>query len=156
MIEFVTEGLDIKKKKYWNLQRKEGQGTLTRQEELEYLLELLEGEGVHVRHCNEYILDAAGKRISQVIKDVFWMSSEPIRLAQWFVGGFMYKTNATFNTNQLKLLLSVMISVNNRGKTFPMAYCYITSELAASFKFVAVTALIPIPILTPDTGHVTG
>jgi hypothetical protein len=29
---------DIGKKTYWNLQRKEGQGTLTRQEELEYIL----------------------------------------------------------------------------------------------------------------------
>jgi hypothetical protein len=43
----------------------------------------------------------------------------------------MYKTDATFNTNCLKLLLSVMV------KTFLTAYSYITLELAASFKFVA-------------------
>lgn len=30
-----------------------------------------------------------------------------------------------------------MVGVDNRRKTFPIAYCYITSELAASFKFVA-------------------
>jgi len=49
----------------------------------------------------------------------------------------MYKTDATFNTNRLKLPLSVMVGIDNRGKTFPMGYCYITSESAASFKFVA-------------------
>jgi hypothetical protein len=58
-------------------------------------------------------------------------------MAQQFVSGFMYKTDATFNTNSLKLLLSVMVGVDNCGKTFLIAYCYITSKSAASFKFVA-------------------
>jgi hypothetical protein len=58
-------------------------------------------------------------------------------MARRFASGFMYKTNATFNTNQLKLLLSVMVGIDNCGKTFQLAYCYITSESAASFKFVA-------------------
>jgi hypothetical protein len=49
----------------------------------------------------------------------------------------MYETNATFNTNSLKLPLSVMVGIDNCKKTFPIAYCYITSECAASFKFVA-------------------
>jgi hypothetical protein len=53
------------------------------------------------------------------------------------VNGFMYETDATFNTNRLKFPLSVMVGIDNRGKTFPIAYCYITSESAASFKFVA-------------------
>jgi MULE transposase domain len=58
-------------------------------------------------------------------------------MAQRFVSGFMYETDATFNTNCLKLPLSVMVSINNCGNTFPMAYCYITSESAASFIFTA-------------------
>ena len=49
----------------------------------------------------------------------------------------MYKTNATFNTNRLKLSLSVIVSINNYSKTFLVAYCYITLEATASFKFVA-------------------
>jgi hypothetical protein len=49
----------------------------------------------------------------------------------------MYKTNTTFNTNSLKLLLSVIVSINNYKKTFLTAYCDISSKLAASFKFVA-------------------
>ena len=65
------------------------------------------------------------------------MTAEQIKLARRFVSGFMYEIDATFNTNHLKLPLSVMVGINNRGKTFPIVYCYITLESAASFKFVA-------------------
>jgi len=30
-----------------------------------------------------------------------------------------------------------MVGITNTSKTFPLAYCYITSELAKSFDFVA-------------------
>ena len=72
-----------------------------------------------------------------MIKDLFWMSPEQIKMARQFVSNFMYETDATFNTNCLKLPLSIMVGIDNCGKTFPIAYCYITSESAASFKFVA-------------------
>jgi hypothetical protein len=64
------------------------------------------------------------------------MTVEQIKLACQFVSGFIYKTDATFNTNCLKLLLSVIVGINNCSKTFLIAYCYITLESAASFKFV--------------------
>jgi hypothetical protein len=64
------------------------------------------------------------------------MSLEQIKFARRFVSGFMYETDATFNTNCLKLPLSVMVGIDNTGKTFPIAYCYITSESAVSFKWV--------------------
>jgi len=54
-----------------------------------------------------------------------------------FISGFMYETDATFNTNNLKLPLSVIVGIDNCEKIFLTAYCYITLELAASFKFVA-------------------
>jgi len=65
------------------------------------------------------------------------MSAKQIKMSRRFVSAFMYKTDATFNNNRLKLPLSVIVSINNRGKTFLVAYCYITLESAASFKFVA-------------------
>ena len=65
------------------------------------------------------------------------MSAEQIKMSRRFVSSFMYETDATFNTNRLKIPLSVIIGIDNRGKTFLVAYCYITSESAASFKFVA-------------------
>jgi hypothetical protein len=64
------------------------------------------------------------------------MSLEQIRMARRFVSDFMYKTDAMFNTNILKLLLNVIVGINNTGSTFPIAYCYITLESALSFKWV--------------------
>jgi hypothetical protein len=82
-------------------------------------------------------MDANRKQNSRVIKDLFWMSPEQIKMAQRFVNSFIYKTDATFNTNSLRLPLSVMVEIDNCRKTFLIAYCYITSESAASFKFAA-------------------
>jgi hypothetical protein len=47
-----------------------------------------------------------------------------IKLVQRFVSSFIYKTDTTFNTNSLKLLLSVIISINNTKATFLIAYYY--------------------------------
>lgn len=65
------------------------------------------------------------------------MSAEQIKLARRFISGFMYETDATFNTNRLKLPLSVIVGIGNCGKMFLLAYCYITLESVASFQFVA-------------------
>ena len=132
-----TDNLEIGRKEFYNLQRKEGKGTLTRQDELQLILQVLDQEGIHVHFRDEYTLNPEGERIGRVIKDLFWMSPEQIKMARRFVSGFMYETDATFNTNCLKLPLSIMVGIDNCGKTFPIAYCYITSESAASFKFVA-------------------
>jgi hypothetical protein len=62
------------------------------------------------------------------------MSLKQIKIARKFVSDFIYKTDATFNTNILKLLLSVVVKINNTNSTFLAVYCYITLESAASFK----------------------
>jgi hypothetical protein len=41
-----------------------------------------------------------------------------------------------FNINKFCLFLFVIVSITNTSKTFPLAYCYITSKLAKSFDFV--------------------
>jgi MULE transposase domain len=48
----------------------------------------------------------------------------------------MYKTDATFNTNSLYLLLGVIVGIDNTRRTFLVAYCYIISESTASFKWI--------------------
>jgi hypothetical protein len=63
------------------------------------------------------------------------MSDEQIYIARRFMSGFLYKTNATFNINTQRLPLSIIVGIDNTGHTFPMAFMFITSELAKSFKF---------------------
>ena len=49
----------------------------------------------------------------------------------------MYEIDSTFNTNRLRLPLSDIVGIDNTGKTFPVAFCYITSESAASFAWIS-------------------
>jgi hypothetical protein len=49
------EGLEIDWRKFYNLNQRDQQGQLTRQEELELILYTLQEEGVHPCVCNEYI-----------------------------------------------------------------------------------------------------
>jgi hypothetical protein len=63
------------------------------------------------------------------------MSNEQIRLIRRFVSGFLYETNAIFSTNTRRLPLSVIVGINNTRYTFPMAFMFITTKSAKSFKF---------------------
>jgi len=51
------------------------------------------------------------------------------------MSGFLYETDATFNTNTRRLPLSVIVGIDNTGHTFPIAFMFITSESAKSFQF---------------------
>ena len=52
------------------------------------------------------------------------------------MSGFLLETDATFNTNKLNLPLSVLVGITNTDLSFPVAYCYITSESAECFTFI--------------------
>lgn len=131
------EGLKLGRKEYYNLDldRKARTTKLTPQEELQVLMDNLESHGYHARVREDY--ETKELQRQRIVRDIFFISNEQIRQARRFVSGFMYETDATFNTNSLRMPLSVMVGINNIGKTFPMAFCYITSESAISFKWVS-------------------
>ena len=134
------EGLPVlTKKEYYNLCRKaEGGGRLTRQEEIMVITKYLEDQGFHVQVRYEHLLDEEGKKTGvRVVQDIFFINDDQISFGRRFVSGFLYETDAIFNTNELRLPLSVMVGITNTGKTFPLVYCYITSESAKSFDFVS-------------------
>jgi hypothetical protein len=130
------KGFKIKDKEFYNLFRKESKLDMSREEELALLMGVLERSGFHPRVREEYIL-VDEVRTGRMIREIFFMSSDQILKARRFVSGFMYETDATFNTNKLRLLLSVMVGIDNTGKTFPMAFMYHTTESAKAFKFAS-------------------
>ena len=98
------------------------------------VMTILESNGFHPRTRDEYIVEG-GIRTKRVIKDIFFMSDEQIRLIRRFVNGFLYETDATFSTNTRRLPLSMIVGIDNTRHTFPMAFMFITTESAKSFKF---------------------
>jgi hypothetical protein len=94
------QGLKIEQKEFYNLTRKEGNTKLSPQEELALLVGHLERYGYHPRTRDEYVVED-GVRKKKLVRDIFFMSDDQIRLARRFVSGFIYETDATFNTNTL-------------------------------------------------------
>ena len=70
------------------------------------------------------------------MKNLFFFNLEQIRLAKQCVSSFVYETDATFSTNDLKMPLSILVSIPNTGKTFCFVLCFITSKSAATFTFI--------------------
>jgi hypothetical protein len=131
-----SQGPVIGAKEFYKLTKKEGQQQKSKQEELELLVGHLERHGYHPRCREEYIIKDR-RHVGRAIRNIFFMSDEQVRLVRRFVSGFMYETDATFNTNTLRLPLAVMVGVDNTGSTFPMAFMFITLESAKSFKFAS-------------------
>jgi MULE transposase domain. len=48
----------------------------------------------------------------------------------------MLEVDTTFNTNNLRLPLTVLTGITNTGNSFPVAFCFVPSESKASFDFV--------------------
>ena len=95
---------------------------------------ILELNGFYPYTRDEYIIKG-GIYIKRVIRDIFFMLDKQICFIRRFVSGFLYETDTTFSTNTRRLPLSVMVGIDNTGHTFPMAFMFITTKLAKSFKF---------------------
>jgi hypothetical protein len=130
------KGWKMGNKEFYNLFRKEARLPLSAEEQAELLIGILERNDFHPRVREEYIL-MNRVRTGRVIREIFFMSADQILLTRRFVSGFMYETDATFNTNKLRLLLLVMVGIDNTGKTFLLAFMYHITESAKAFKFAS-------------------
>ena len=59
-------GLELDRKAFYNLQRKESEGQISSQEEALLILSYLEGENFHVEINEEYVLGPGGERVKRV------------------------------------------------------------------------------------------
>ncbi len=77
-----------------------------------------------------------GERGGRVVQDLFFCNSKQIFLAQQFVSCFVNKIDATFNTNERRMPLSILVGILNTGKNFSFAFWFIISEAASQFEFI--------------------
>ena len=114
-------GFSIKRKDYYNLQHSAGKRTP--ETELDPAVGNLELKGFHVRFSEKYQVEG-DIRSRRIVEHFFLGNTEQIRLARRFVSSFMIQTDATFNTNQLNLPLSVLVGKSNLNKTFQCRLLY--------------------------------
>ena len=122
----ARDGLELERKLFYNLGRRDGKPAQAAQDEdeLAQALRALKEAGVLA-----YVREGS--------RDLFWMSPEQVRMGQRFVSGFVYEVDSAFGPDVMGLPLSVVVGIDNCGKTFPLAYCYIGAESAESFRWIA-------------------
>ena len=125
----------IPQKKYYSLIR--SGASLTREQQAEVLCTSLQSAGFRVAIRESYHLNPlTGERESRVVQQIFFCSSLQITLARRFINDWILQTDATFNTNVLRLPLSVITGATNTGHTFPVGLSFILSESAETFSFI--------------------
>ena len=67
---------------------------------------------------------------------IFFAYEKQLKAAQRFTSGYIIIIDRTFNTNNLRLPLLIVVGVLNLGVTFPVAFSYSPSELTESIGFV--------------------
>ncbi|KAI9766566.1 MAG: hypothetical protein M1839_004876 [Geoglossum umbratile] len=71
--------------------------------------------------------------VNRYLEMLFFMSDTQIQWAQRFCSSFM---DTTFNINNLRLPLNVLMGITNTGSSFPVPFCFVPSESKASFDFI--------------------
>lgn len=71
-----------------------------------------------------------------MIKAFFFGFSKQVLMTRRFVSGFVMQTNATFNTSELNMPLSILLGVTNTLASFSVAYCFKSFESADAFIFI--------------------
>jgi MULE transposase domain len=72
----------------------------------------------------------------RVLKAVFFINNDLIKLARRFCPGWIIQVNGTFNLNVIQILLIDCLGINNTGKSFLFTFCFITSESSENWRFV--------------------
>ena len=99
-------------KEYGNLKRSSTRGKqLTAEEEYRLIEKILEQHDFRMRIRTEYTLNEDGIRQRQILRDLFFCSSDQIKLARRFVSDFVHITDATFRTNKRRFPLSIVTGI---------------------------------------------
>lgn len=80
--------------------------------------------------------DLTGEPISRKLVQLFFAHRKQLEAATRFVSDWVITIDGTFNTNELRLPLLVVVGVLSTNETFPVAFSYCPSESAASIGFV--------------------
>ena len=130
----LTRNIRLPAKDCWNLIRS---SKLSKEEQVQVTLDTLEAKGFHVRCHKKYHVEE-NIRQKQVIEAFFFCSPEQVSMTRRFVSSFVMQTDATFNTNELNMTLSILLRITNTLASYPVAYCFISSESADAFIFIHV------------------
>jgi hypothetical protein len=128
------QSLKINRNSYYNLARRSTMDIST--EGLLALVTVLERDNWTYRTFWEFIRDDLKVITKQVLKAVFFTNDALIKQARRFCPDWIIQVDGTFNTNKIRMPLIDCLGMNNTGKSFIFAFCFVTSESSENWGFV--------------------
>jgi hypothetical protein len=128
-------GVIVSVKDYYNTVRKELPDK-SKPKTIVALLRMLEDNEFVYRTRVSTEEDETGKPLTRKLLQLFWAHRKQLEATQRFVADWLIIIDGTFNTNELRLPLLVVVGVLNTNKTFPVAFSFCPSESADSIGFV--------------------
>jgi hypothetical protein len=129
------QGLKLDTKTFYNLCRKEQTTNLTDQEQARLIFTILQDKGFHIIVDDLYIHGPDGSKQDRIIQAIAWMNAEQIRQGRRFISRRIGQSDATFNTNDKRMLLSSVVGIDNTGSTFTCMHLFHINESARFFRF---------------------
>jgi hypothetical protein len=135
LIDAEEFGLVLSSRAYYNSIRKE---ILDRNKPhtIEALLLSLHDQGFIYHAWVSEELDKEDRVIARKLTQLFFAHREQLEAAKRFVSDWLIVIDGTFNTNEDRLPLLVVVGVLNLGRSFPVCFSYCPSESAESIGFV--------------------
>jgi hypothetical protein len=79
---------------------------------------------------------ATGQPVFRCLQQLFFKLDAQIRLEERFCSSFMVEINLTFNTNALKLPLTIIMGVSNTRMTFLLTFSFVPAENKVFMDFI--------------------
>jgi hypothetical protein len=77
-----------------------------------------------------------GSSKGRVLEQLFFITDARITYSRRFIADQVLFVDGTFETNQLGMVLLVVVGITSTNKNFPAAYGFAKSEAAVSFNFL--------------------
>ena len=135
LIDAEDFGVVVSSRDYYNSVRKEVPDK-SKPRTIDALLVMLEENSFVFRTRVSIEEDKQGVAISRKLVQIWFAHRKQLEAAQRFVADWLIVIDGTFNTNEDRLPLLVVVGVLNNGQTFPVAFSYCPSESAESIGFV--------------------
>jgi hypothetical protein len=133
LIDAKDLGVIVSARDYYNSVRKE-MPDKSKPKTIVALLRMLEENNFIYR--TRVIMKKNEVDTTRKLIQLFWAHRKQLDAAQRFIARWLIVINGTFNTNELKLPLLMIMSIFNTNKTFPVAFSFCPSESAESIGFI--------------------
>ncbi|KAI9766567.1 MAG: hypothetical protein M1839_004877 [Geoglossum umbratile] len=131
----ATQGISLSRNAFYNTQRTSN--TIQDKGALSPLFEFLNSYNYNICSRYHYEMDSAtANSISSHFKQLFFMSDAQMQWGQRFSSSFIVKIDTTFNTNNLRLLLTIVTNISKTEVSFLLAFSFLPSKSKVSFNFI--------------------